>query len=121
MTTQSTITAAQILSASSFEVMISMADLLKYGSWCFRADYEDQEKYDYSTDSYITPDPEKYDEFVANCNVRVIFRNSRSLYEIREGSTIWAEQWTCDDAASAADIAQAISDGMAEVLEADFE
>ena len=44
-----TYTAAQILSAESFQVLIEMSDLLKYGSWDFRADYDSQENYNYLT------------------------------------------------------------------------
>jgi hypothetical protein len=119
-----TYTAAQILSAESFQVLIEMSDLLKYGSWDFRADYDSQEIYDYETEESTSPDPDGYDAWVEDSQVRVIFNNGRSIYEIREyngqGRDCWADQPTGDDAATAADVAQAIADGVAEVLEAVF-
>lgn len=119
-----TYTAAQILSAESFQVLIEMADLLKYGSWDFRADYDSQEIYDYETEEHTSPDPDGYEAWVEACQVRIIFTNGRSIYEIREyngqGRDCWADQPTGDDAATAADVAQAIADGLAEVLEAEF-
>lgn len=119
-----TYTAAQILSAKSFQAIIEMSDLLKYGSWDFRADYDSQEIYDYETEEIKSPDPDGYDAWVENCQVRIIFTNGRSDYEIREyngqGRDCWNDQLTGDDAATAADVAQAIADGVAKVLEAEF-
>ena len=117
-------TAAQILSAEIFSVLIKMSDLLKYGSWDFRADYDSQEIYDYKTEESTSPDPDGYDAWVENCQVRINFFNGRSIYEIREyngqGRHCWNDQFTDDDEATAYDVAQAIADGVAEVLEAEF-
>lgn len=120
-----TYTSAQILSADFFQIQMSMANLLKYGSWEFRTEYDNNEIYDYETEEYTTPDPEQYESWVEQCDVRITFHSGSSSYEIHEwngnGYTIWGAQSTGDDAQSAIDVAQALQDGVAELLNADFE
>lgn len=99
----------QILRAETFQVIVSMEDLLTYGSWDFTSDHQDEcehrEAYDKS-----------YEQFKNDCNVEILFLNGSSTYEIQEwngnGRTIWAALSTGDDEQTALDIEKMIADGI---------
>jgi hypothetical protein len=107
------ITATEILTAENFEIEVAAAVLNKYGSWDFESEYEDFKQ---GTLFGGCAGWETFEGWLSNTRVRIMARDGETTYEMKwyDGHS-WinalGSDATGDDAETAKNIEQLVSDG----------